>query len=74
MYGLPLGSRLDTSQDALAVPYSSTPPSMATKVMDWMLYLAVLSRRTKLAHAATEILKIQCLSMFAMKGHYLKYF
>ena len=58
MYGWPLVSRLDTSQDALAVPYSSTPPAMATKVMDWMPYLAALSRRTKLAHAATAILKI----------------
>jgi len=44
---LPFGKRADMSQDALAVPYSSTPPAMDTKVMDWMPYLAALSARKK---------------------------
>ena len=48
-------------QDRFAVPYSSTPPATGTKVMDWMPYLAAVSRRTKLAHVTTEIFKRQWL-------------
>ena len=43
------------------MPYSSTPPATGTKVMDWMPYLAAVSRRTKLAHVTTEIFKRQWL-------------
>ena len=45
--------RADASQCALPVPYSITPPAAATKAMDWMPYLAALSLRAKLGHAAT---------------------